>query len=727
MLGSGVRHPKEVTVRVLKAENLRVAPRSDHKQRKVSQKWKVVILGGKKKISSESVFAPDGNPVWDFETTLKIATRGDPVVLLVSDSEDNHAGQVVVPGVSIPPKPTDSSISPTTVLDYVLWMSSKQRKQKSEYRSEDSKSRSSKGSVLSLSSLHLHKDKGSTPNSLNYSGSVISLSSTHGDSKEKKPWYKKKTSQALHAAAALSYTRNGYNPFDYYHQNLHEDDGMIEERDGSVLGAYSELTSSDLNPMTNHSVRYSNEKPVNPLSLLSTISHSKNLDYPTSLEQSNNLSSNVTDSCKNSSDSLKSKPELIRIAPKCGPSSGGTELTVYCHNLTNETMQEASVFVSDQQVPRQDWFFQESNQPDRSQLRIHMPSLPSGRYPIYIDTKEFGRICSKQEFTYLQSNANPVHSPASSLFDSPMNESSNKIVTPKIKDPGETGGVFNRTGSQKSSLILVDRRSARRERSKRPEALGKSDSLSNSTVEVSSKLEIVPGDNSDVVYSRNNAIHNSIVNDLNQVSTNNDRESFVSRKGRPTGESELGDSKVTSHDNTPKFVPSFKRSEVTRPPGLSRITTKPTETSSKLNGDNKMSQPVNGMSASKEPMFASRHQPVEDAEFETASAMSGDTSETMGFSEINKPRRGSDRSAASGRSKSIMGTGEDEGLRLENEALRSMLNDANRLITTIKSQTLTLETELNDKVNDIDRLSKELCRLKNRLLMDGLTQYLERV
>ncbi|CAH8459585.1 unnamed protein product [Heterobilharzia americana] len=652
MLGSGVRHPKEVTVRVLKAENLRVAPRSDHKQRKVSQKWKVVILGGKKKISSESVFAPDGNPVWDFETTLKIATRGDPVVLLVSDSEDNHAGQVVVPGVSIPPKPTDSSISPTDgsrlcIMDveqtkktevgfgrlyFWIWVE--------EYRSEDSKSRSSKGSVLSLSSLHLHKDKGSTPNSLNYSGSVISLSSTHGDSKEKKPWYKKKTSQALHAAAALSYTRppvspmsnkkpvgNGYNPFDYYHQNLHEDDGMIEERDGSVLGAYSELTSSDLNPMTNHSVRYSNEKPVNPLSLLSTISHSKNLDYPTSLEQSNNLSSNVTDSCKNSSDSLKSKPELIRIAPKCGPSSGGTELTVYCHNLTNETMQEASVFVSDQQVPRQDWFFQESNQPDRSQLRIHMPSLPSGRYPIYIDTKEFGRICSKQEFTYLQSNANPVHSPASSLF----------------------------------------------------------------------------------------------------VSTNNDRESFVSRKGRPTGESELGDSKVTSHDNTPKFVPSFKRSEVTRPPGLSRITTKPTETSSKLNGDNKMSQPVNGMSASKEPMFASRHQPVEDAEFETASAMSGDTSETMGFSEINKPRRGSDRSAASGRSKSIMGTGEDEGLRLENEALRSMLNDANRLITTIKSQTLTLETELNDKVNDIDRLSKELCRLKNRLLMDGLTQYLERV
>ncbi|CAH8459602.1 unnamed protein product [Heterobilharzia americana] len=582
----------------------------------------------------------------------KIATRGDPVVLLVSDSEDNHAGQVVVPGVSIPPKPTDSSISPTDgsrlcIMDveqtkktevgfgrlyFWIWVE--------EYRSEDSKSRSSKGSVLSLSSLHLHKDKGSTPNSLNYSGSVISLSSTHGDSKEKKPWYKKKTSQALHAAAALSYTRppvspmsnkkpvgNGYNPFDYYHQNLHEDDGMIEERDGSVLGAYSELTSSDLNPMTNHSVRYSNEKPVNPLSLLSTISHSKNLDYPTSLEQSNNLSSNVTDSCKNSSDSLKSKPELIRIAPKCGPSSGGTELTVYCHNLTNETMQEASVFVSDQQVPRQDWFFQESNQPDRSQLRIHMPSLPSGRYPIYIDTKEFGRICSKQEFTYLQSNANPVHSPASSLF----------------------------------------------------------------------------------------------------VSTNNDRESFVSRKGRPTGESELGDSKVTSHDNTPKFVPSFKRSEVTRPPGLSRITTKPTETSSKLNGDNKMSQPVNGMSASKEPMFASRHQPVEDAEFETASAMSGDTSETMGFSEINKPRRGSDRSAASGRSKSIMGTGEDEGLRLENEALRSMLNDANRLITTIKSQTLTLETELNDKVNDIDRLSKELCRLKNRLLMDGLTQYLERV
>nr|CAH8825034.1 unnamed protein product [Trichobilharzia regenti] len=517
MLAPNIRHPKEVTVRVLKAENLRVAPRSDHKQKKVSHKWKVVVLGGKKKVTSEAVFAPDGNPIWNFETTIKIATRGDPVVLLIADSEDNHAGQVVVSGAAIPPKITDSSVGPTDSSRLCIMDMEQTKKTEvgfgrlyfwiwvEEYRSEESKSKSSRGSVLSLSSLH-HKDKASIPNSLNYSGSVISLSSNHGDSKDKKSWYKKKASQALHAAASLSSARSpvipvsnkktvisGYNPFDYYLQSPHDDVGVIDEKDGSVLGAYSELTGSDFNPLARQSLHFTNDKPINPSSPLSTVSQSIHPQPPPSEQNGKLLSSNIVDNSLDINEPSKPRPELIRIAPKCGPSSGGTELTVYCRSLTNKNMQGASVFVDDHEVSRQDWVFQESDQPDRSQLRIHMPALPAGRYPICVNTSEFGQIRCKQEFTYLQSNTNPVSSPASSLFDSSMNESSNNkpiTITPKSKNIDANGGViFNRTGSQTSNLILVDRRSGRRDRIKRPEVLGRSDSLSSSTLEVSSHME----------------------------------------------------------------------------------------------------------------------------------------------------------------------------------------------------------------------------------------------
>ncbi|KAH8849421.1 Immunoglobulin E set, partial [Schistosoma japonicum] len=418
MLASNIRHPKEVTVRVYKAENVRVAPRSDHKQKKVSQKWKCVILGGKKNISSESVYAPNGNPVWNFETTFKIANRGDPVVILVSDSEDNHAGQVVVPGVTIPPRPTDPSVVLTDNsrlcvveleqtkkteigfgrLYFWIWVE--------EYRKEESKTRGTKGSILSL---HHHKDKGSIPNSLNYSGSVISLSSNNDEYKKKKKWYKKSENHTLHVPGVIPHSRsplnsvsniksldNGYNPFDYYHQQLNEDDGVIEEKDGSVLGAYSELTA--------YSLSSSSAFVANQLKRRNSM-HSRN----------GLVSSDVDVSREDSSEQLKAKPELMRIAPKCGPSSGGTELTIYCRFLTTKIMEEASVFVGDHSVSRQDWFLNESSQNDLSQLRIHMPALPPGRYPLYIDSAEFGCVRCNQEFTYLQSNENSSQPPASNL------------------------------------------------------------------------------------------------------------------------------------------------------------------------------------------------------------------------------------------------------------------------------------------------------------------------
>ncbi|CAH8490990.1 unnamed protein product [Schistosoma haematobium] len=610
MLASNIRHPKEVTVRVYKAENLRVAPRSDHKQKKVSQKWKCVVLGGKKKISTECIYAPDGNPVWNFETTLKIATRGDPVVLLVSDSEDNHVGQVVVPGVTIPPKPTDPSVSLTDNSRLCIMEMEQTKKTEigfgrlyfwiwvEEYRSEESKSRSTMGSILSLSSLHLHKDKGSTPNSLNYSGSVISLSSNNDEHKKKKRWYKKVANHALHVPAPIRQSRspsnsvlntkpmnNGYNPFDYYQQNLNEEDGVIEEKDGSVLGAYSELTA---NSLTSSSAFATNQLKR------------RNSMHPS--KRSGSIASNIDISMKDPDEHLKNKPELLRIAPKCGPSSGGTELTIYCRFLTTEIMKRSTVFVGDHPVSRDDWFLDESSQSDLSQLRIHMPSLQPGRYSIYIDSVEFGRILCNQEFTYLHSDVNLIQSPRSSLAAAKQN--------------------------------------------------------------------------------------------------------FL-----PTGESEL----VSSLGTPPKIKQSYKRSSQSNLPNR-------TINSAKFN------QNVNLILTRRVSLSNSQIPFNEDTDAaDCVSTLSGETSQTMEYNEFNKTHHGSDRSAASGRSKSIMGASEEEGLKLENEALRSLLNDANHLISTIKSHTITLETELNAKVNDVDRLAEELCRLKNRLLLDGLTQYLEKV
>ncbi|CAH8490273.1 unnamed protein product [Schistosoma bovis] len=719
MLASNIRHPKEVTVRVYKAENLRVAPRSDHKQKKVSQKWKCVVLGGKKKISTECIYAPDGNPVWNFETTFKIATRGDPVVLLVSDSEDNHVGQVVVPGVTIPPKPTDPSVSLTDNSRLCIMEMEQTKKTEigfgrlyfwiwvEEYRSEESKSRSTMGSILSLSSLHLHKDKGSTPNSLNYSGSVISLSSNNDEHKKKKRWYKKVANHALHVPAPIRQSRspsnsllntkpmnNGYNPFDYYQQNLNDEDGVIEEKDGSVLGAYSELTANSLSS--------SSAFATNQLKRRNSMHPSK---------RSGSIASNIDISMKDPDEHLKNKPELLRIAPKCGPSSGGTELTIYCRFLTTEIMKRSTVFVGDHPVSRDDWFLDESSQSDLSQLRIHMPSLQPGRYSIYIDSVEFGRVLCNQEFTYLHSDVNLIQSPRSSLPVSSMNEPTNKIIniTPKTNTSvEETDGsvIFSRVGSQRSNIILVDRRSGRRERS-RPEALGKSDSLNSSILGDSSKMGVTNHDKVDIMHKYTNRTINTHVSDSSkELSSQAAKQNFL-----PTGESEL----VSSLGTPPKIKQSYKRSSQSNLPNR-------TVNSAKFN------QNVNLIPTRRVSLSNSQIRFNEDTDAtDCVSTLSGETSQTMEYNEFNKTHHGSDRSAASGRSKSIMGASEEEGLKLENEALRSLLNDANHLISTIKSHTITLETELNAKVNDVDRLAEELCRLKNRLLLDGLTQYLEKV
>ncbi|CAH8489093.1 unnamed protein product [Schistosoma margrebowiei] len=486
---------------------------------------------------------------------------------------------------------------------------------------------------------------------------------------------------------------NGYNPFDYYQQNLNEDDGVIEEKDGSVLGAYSELTANSLSS--------SSAFATNQLKRRNSMHPSK---------RSGSIASNIDIIMKDSDEHLKNKPELLRIAPKCGPSSGGTELTVYCRFLTTEIMKRSTVFVGDHPVSRDDWFLDESSQSDLSQLRIHMPSLQPGRYSIYIDSVEFGRILCNQEFTYLHSDVNLIQSPRSSLAVSSMNEPTNKIIniTPKSNTSAEeTDGsvIFSRVGSQRSNIILVDRRSGRRERS-RPEALGKSDSLNSFILGDSSKMGATNHDKVDIMHKYTNRTINTHVSDPSKELSSQAKQNFL-----PTGESEL----VSSLGTPPKIKQSYKRSSQSNLPNR-------TINSAKFN------QNVNLIPKRRVSLSNSQIPFNEDTDAtDCVSTLSGETSQTMEYNEFNKTHHGSDRSAASGRSKSIMGASEEEGLKLENEALRSLLNDANHLISTIKSHTITLETELNEKVNDVDRLAEELCRLKNRLLLDGLTQYLEKV
>ncbi|VDP53659.1 unnamed protein product [Schistosoma mattheei] len=100
---------------------------------------------------------------------------------------------------------------------------------------------------------------------------------------------------------------------------------------------------------------------------------------------------------------------------------------------------------------------------------------------------------------------------------SSMNEPTNKIIniTPKTNTSvEETDGsvIFSRVGSQRSNIILVDRRSGRRERS-RPEALGKSDSLNSSILGDSSKMGATNHDKVDIMHKYTNRTINTHVSD----------------------------------------------------------------------------------------------------------------------------------------------------------------------------------------------------------------------
>ncbi|CAL8104907.1 unnamed protein product [Calicophoron daubneyi] len=490
MLSSSPKSPRVISVRVQKAEGLRIIAKSEHKQKKISPKWKVHFLGGKKKMSTESVLSPEGNPAWDYEVTFKVS-RGEPVVLLVTDSDDHHVGQVVIPPQAMMPRPANPLERPTDMsrlivadleptkktptafgtLYYWLWVE--------EYRTDEADGRSTGGSVLSLASLRKHKKAGSVADSLNYSGSVISLSSNHGDLKDKKkPWFKKKLGKgALESVAALSerssFSRHKKDPslskstsnvFDPTSRNgsvrpLYGE-YLSEEHDGSVLGASSDLTGSDFygigTPQRNTIFQSSQEAGLNNGKDFenNAVSDTPSVALPVPInrrpspvrEEPAEFTRNEDHRSTNDQRSSMVEPQLLAVDPSSCTPSGGVDVTVYCSGLTEDIVRYATVLVDGYAVPRQDWFHQQSES-GKSELRIHMPERPTGKCWIELETMNHGRLRCQQEFTYVQPSANAVNGYAQA----------NAAESPSM---GRSPLV--RTGSSRSSLLVRDRRSTRR-------------------------------------------------------------------------------------------------------------------------------------------------------------------------------------------------------------------------------------------------------------------------
>ncbi|GAA32734.2 hypothetical protein CLF_108739 [Clonorchis sinensis] len=446
---------------------------------KYTQKWKVVFLGGKKKMSSGSVLAPAGNPVWDYEVTFKVAARGEPISLLVTDSEDHHVGQVVIPVTAMPPRPANSSERPTDpsrlrvsdleptkkvenpigTLYYWVWVE--------EYRPEDDDKKSTRGSLLSLAS-HRHSHKAaSVADSLNYRGSVLSVASTNMDDKGKKSkhLFKKKhaTKDLLKSAADVSqktsFAVKGVHdsPSHLRARSIFDPTAVTDDHDGSVLGACSDMTGSDLLRPGSFPHRVGS-------GVGTSIDGRASQSIPSSLS-GNPLKMDYAPSASRSSmiNDSESQPALISIEPNSCSTEGGVEVTITCSHVTEDIVRYATLLIDGYSVQRQDWFHQDSKSdvPDQSDIRVYMPSRPPGRCYIELETMKHGRIRCPQEFVYTE--------PATtSVSDLHSGDNRPTYSAPKSNPPTRTGSElgstspFQRTGSQRSSLLVRDGRSLRR-------------------------------------------------------------------------------------------------------------------------------------------------------------------------------------------------------------------------------------------------------------------------
>ncbi|KAM7537390.1 hypothetical protein Aperf_G00000060856 [Anoplocephala perfoliata] len=270
MLGALRSPPRVVTVRVNKALGLRNTYLEGKKYRKDNCKWKVKVKGGKKTLESYIVNDPNGNPIWDFEATLyflvieylfcsEIVDVSQPVVIKVTDSDNHHIGQVVIPLVQIPPRPAISTTTKPMNADNVRVGELEPTKKVSEvygkiyywiwaesYYDDLGPGKSSGGSVLGIDrvhrsasrlSSHLHrrhdKDDGTS-----VAGSSLSMYSTA--SGKKKHWYQKNPIKHMKekqssGGSRLGSKHDGGSELGY---SMSQSMGSLfpQEHDASVLG-----------------------------------------------------------------------------------------------------------------------------------------------------------------------------------------------------------------------------------------------------------------------------------------------------------------------------------------------------------------------------------------------------------------------------------------------------------------------------------------------------------
>ncbi|OON22225.1 hypothetical protein X801_01875, partial [Opisthorchis viverrini] len=233
-------------------------------------------------------------------------------------------------------------------------------------------------------------------------------------------------------------------------RSIFDPTAVTDDHDGSVLGACSDMTGSDL------------LRPISSFHLTgsgtgTSIGGGVSQSIPSSLS-GNPLKIDYAPSANRSSvanDSV-SQPALISIEPNSCSTEGGVEVTITCSHVTEDIVRYATLLIDGYSVQRQDWFHQDSKSgvPDQSDIRVYMPSRPPGRCYIELETMKHGRIRCPQEFVYTE----PTTTSVSDL------QSGDNRPTYSARTGSELASTspFQRTGSQRSSLLVRDGRSLRR-------------------------------------------------------------------------------------------------------------------------------------------------------------------------------------------------------------------------------------------------------------------------
>ncbi|VDK39515.1 unnamed protein product [Taenia asiatica] len=423
MLGALRNPPRVVTVRVNKASGLRNTYVEARKHRKDNCKWKVKIKGGKKAMESYTVNDPNGNPTWDFEATFEIVDVSQPVVIKVTDSDDHHVGQVVIPLVQIPPRPAGPSAKPATPanlrvseleptkkvsevygsLHYWIWAES--------YYDNFGPDKSSKSSLISSdrvhrsasrisSHLHRHRDK---DDGASVAGSSLSMYSTA--SGKKKHWYQKnpiKHIQDKHSSGA-SHLGSKHSGELGYSMSQSMSSLFPAEHDGSILGgrsgngsdisAGSNAVSADVDfkmptaenpfPRVGSSHRMTqppslarkiannpdtalkrptipSERPKRRSEHAAPLKRTENEPSPASSDEGDDIRTQPP-SALEAPFSTHELPSLLSISPSTGLPNSETEVHVFGKNLSESTMRHAVLLVDDYTVANYKWSVSEGS------------------------------------------------------------------------------------------------------------------------------------------------------------------------------------------------------------------------------------------------------------------------------------------------------------------------------------------------------------------------------